>query len=144
MEPVLGISALQNEKVQLEPQVVEDIRRLHTSSTGKWREHYGRMLKKVGDLPPDDMWKTMFHAFAYPNRSLLLPLMGLEMAEELGLQVLTLESTCEVGGIYWQAMNMMSRCNSVVKPIATNVLYPQFISEEAMGRWNIDLSLKKN
>ncbi|MBU0761974.1 MAG: hypothetical protein KKD39_03025 [Candidatus Altiarchaeota archaeon] len=88
--PVMGLSALQHEKLQLTGETEDEFRTLYKTSNSRWRSHY----KKIKDALSGDGPETTEY-FAYPNRGLLMPLVGLTLAKRLGITSFQIEKPSE-------------------------------------------------
>ena len=143
-KPFMGLSALQNEHIEVNAQVRQEFIGLFENSRGRWRNYYKKKLQEIDgvlsegephyDKLFDELGKPVRKRaeegqfFAYPNRSLLLPLLGLQVARDLGVGVYAVERGNSP--VYQQAIYLLRSCETKIKIVAVEGLDVQHVDEE--------------
>jgi len=135
----MGVSELQNTVLDAgyDDQVKAEYRRLFDNSTGKWRDHYRRVLKHYGEgrkaheNPP--------FTFTYPHRAMLLLLAGMRTAELLGVETFALAgrerrgdeiSEKRVRDYHDFAAEFIENCRTGVRTVYVAYLEPGAVDKE--------------
>ncbi|MBM3308875.1 MAG: hypothetical protein FJY77_01345 [Candidatus Altiarchaeales archaeon] len=136
--PFVGLSSLQNEQLIPNAEVIKEFTELFEKSTGRWKEHYNKVRNLLGEGTASSRF------FAYPNRSLLLPLVGLRMAEDLGVEAFAMAGRIDDAmPIYGQAMRFLRGCRTDVQTAFVADLSREEVAGELKAQCNFDLKSGK-
>jgi hypothetical protein len=127
--PFLWLSALQNELLRYDDEVLPELRRLEQKAKSKWKGHYRRIIGAW----EDNLNLEFPYAFAYPNRVLLLPVIGLKIAHDLAVGTYAMHSTAGYGGshdaIYTQSCDLLKKCKTGIE-----IKYPTAITRQVVEK----------